>query len=291
MIYITEMTNRMLLEDRIDHLRDTFMDKLFDKWKSNQPNPERMENVPKQGMFNNIVKVDPTPQKKFVQWLIKLYLNDGVRAEDLYKATEYIQLFVDNQRSLPQDKRNIHAYGSLQELAEVVLPFKENPNQSNRQQEKALAVEMHTDDNSEVIYNSPTMKVVIPKTEAASCYFGRNTEWCTAATSSNNMFKHYNNSGTLYIIIVKDENKRIQIHIGNGDVAEEAVELEIRDENDNTMDISEVHELYPEISRGLGEERLAMIYDLQDSINDRDYNYGIDEWDEDEDEWDDELED
>ena len=54
--------------------------------------------------------------------------------------------------------------------------------------------------------------VIIPHTQEASCYYGKNTQWCTAATDSYNMFNHYNNQGPLFINIRKTDGKKFQFH-------------------------------------------------------------------------------
>ena len=247
--YITES---ILLEDRLDHLKQTFGQKILVKYLQDEGEDIANPYIDKEALlsksFGMIVQADPNPQKKFTQWLIKLYLSGAMSLEELPKATELLQLFMANQRSIPADKKQIMAYKSLQELAEVVQQYEGKvPELSQREKDRKIGMEMHSDEHSETIYNSPTMKVVIPKTEAASCYFGKNTEWCTAATTSNNMFHQYNEKGKLYIIIMKKENERFQFHFES---------RSFMDENDYPIDADEVFEKYPEIKKAFTSEQL-----------------------------------
>ena len=57
-------------------------------------------NIP-QDVFQQIISADPTyntekPDKmgKYGKWLLALYLKGNLKMEDLYKATQYIQMFI-----------------------------------------------------------------------------------------------------------------------------------------------------------------------------------------------------
>ena len=54
--------------------------------------------------------------------------------------------------------------------------------------------------------------IIVPHTEEASCYYGKGTQWCTAANNGNNMFEYYNDNGNLYININKLTHEKYQFH-------------------------------------------------------------------------------
>jgi hypothetical protein len=62
-----------------------------------------------------------------------------------------------------------------------------------------------------LVIDNSAVRVVIPRTETAAQYFGRNTRWCTSAKTSN-QFASYNRQGPLYIILFKKNNVRWQWH-------------------------------------------------------------------------------
>ena len=49
-------------------------------------------------------------------------------------------------------------------------------------------------------------KSSFPKTQAAACYLGQGTRWCTAATKAYNVFDDYNENGPLLVIIPAKPN-------------------------------------------------------------------------------------
>jgi hypothetical protein len=53
----------------------------------------------------------------------------------------------------------------------------------------------------EEVYKDSTVRVIQPLNEAASCFWGKGTRWCTAATSGNNYFDTYNRDGPIYILL------------------------------------------------------------------------------------------
>jgi hypothetical protein len=54
--------------------------------------------------------------------------------------------------------------------------------------------------NTDRLIDTPNFKVIVPRTEEASCLYGAGTKWCTAG-KKNNQFKNYAAKGDLYIIM------------------------------------------------------------------------------------------
>lgn len=75
--------------------------------------------------------------------------------------------------------------------------------QTNRQTKKAKKKD------SIVVYEDDEKMVVIPLSKDASCYYGRNSKWCTAATQSDNHFEDYFfiNEIVLFYILFKNGDK------------------------------------------------------------------------------------
>ena len=93
--------------------------------------------------------------------------------------------------------------------------------------------------------NSPEYSILVPLTKEASCYFGINTEWCTAATSSDNAFESYNRDGPLYIILEKKTNTRWQYHYESG---------QFQDENDNSINVEKFSKHHYMVAKALVED-------------------------------------
>lgn len=180
-----------------------------------------------QDIFNQIISADPTynsnkPDKmgKYGKWLLQLYINRRLKIEDLYKATNYLKCFIDYYNVI-QDK-DINKIKSLQELYDVVRPYLDGNAATSKSDEVRKIKE-----GAEKVYEDERWLVIVPHTKEASCYYGKGTQWCTAADRSNNMFDQYNDDGPLYINIDKLNNRKYQFHFETNS---------FMDENDNEID-------------------------------------------------------
>lgn len=66
------------------------------------------------------------------------------------------------------------------------------------------------------IIDNEMMTVVIPLSEASSCYYGRQTKWCSSATESDNAFYTYflNNVTLIYVLI---GNRKLAVKVDMND--------------------------------------------------------------------------
>ena len=165
------------------------------------------------GIFNKIVSSDPTwredkPNKmgKFGKWLLKLWVNKKLMLEDLYKATEYLSYFVKYNNRI--DVKDINKYHSLLELYNIVKVFMDNPDVATSNSDEVRRIK----EGADKVFENGEWLVIVPHTKEASCYYGKGTQWCTAAEQSHNMFDHYNNQGNLYINIRKSDGEKFQFH-------------------------------------------------------------------------------
>ena len=173
-------------------------------------------NIP-QDIFQEIISDDPTynaekPNKmgKYGKWLLGIYLKGNLKTEDLYKATQYLQTFIKFNGKIEQ--KDIMKYKSLQELYSVVEPFISNPGQAATKSEEVRKIK----EGAEKVYEDEKWMVIVPHTQEASCYYGKGTQWCTAADNSYNYFDHYNKKGLLYINILKGTDTKYQFHFETG---------------------------------------------------------------------------
>ena len=169
-------------------------------------------NIP-QDIFQQIISADPTyniekPNKmgKYGKWLLALYQKQNLKIEDLYKAKDYLSTFIKFNAKLQE--RDIMKYHSLQELFTSIEPFIQNPQQAATKSEEIRNIK----EGAEKVYEDNKWLVVVPHTKEASCYYGKGTQWCTAADHSDNMFDTYNKHGFLYINILKGTNTKYQFH-------------------------------------------------------------------------------
>lgn len=160
-------------------------------------------------VFNQIVSSDPTYREgkmgKYGKWLLSLYKSNNLKLEDLYKATNYLKCFVDYYNVI--QNKDINKIKSLQELYDTVRPYLDG-NLATSKSDYARRIK----EGAEKVYEDDGWLIVVPHTKEASCYYGKGTQWCTAADKGNNMFDRYNDEGLLYINIDKSSGDKYQFH-------------------------------------------------------------------------------
>ena len=165
-------------------------------------------NIPEEE-FRQIVSADPTSGEdkmgKYSKWLLALYTSENLKLEDLYKATQYLTTFHKYKQKL--DKKDIGQYKSLPELYQAIQPYEDNTQAASHKEEIRQIKK-----NAEKVYEDEEWLVIVPKTKEAAIEYGKGTQWCTAATTSDNMFDSYNSEGPLYININKKSGEKFQFH-------------------------------------------------------------------------------
>jgi len=182
---------------------------------------------------------------ELVFWILHRYLNKapngqyGInRWEDISsRLIPTLDKFtkLKNKKKFPPEHRDINRFKSLGQLEDLMDQYPDEELASQKEQASAQEKQYYDSGQAQLIYNDPTIKVVVPKTREASCYFGTNTRWCTAA-KQNNMFGRYNNHGPLYIVLIKPENARYQFHWESN---------QFMDERDQLMNPKQLADKYP----------------------------------------------
>ncbi|PCJ96768.1 MAG: hypothetical protein COA52_00755 [Hyphomicrobiales bacterium] len=149
---------------------------------------------------------DPTPNKQYALWILRTYLNKGINLfEDFSRTGNALEIFHKHKTKMP--KKDINQIKSLSELENMVEAFSDT---LSGKEEKAVLSDKIKKETT-FVYQSGKDVILIPKTEAASCFWGKGTKWCTAATKGKNEFQRYDDQGTLYIII--KGGKKYQFHM------------------------------------------------------------------------------
>ena len=176
--------------------------------------------------FNNLVdhvsSNDPSGNNKYLDWFFKNWLlnfefnvsvsNGPVDPEGLLMM---VKLFHENlqrinTQSLPLGRLSMEDNKTIEKI-------KNNPKDINNYTISSLGgVTSHFSElarkkeeekkakkDIDVVYEDQHLMVVHPKTRESSCKYGATTQWCTAATQSDNVFDSYSKKGNLYYHIWK----------------------------------------------------------------------------------------
>lgn len=160
---------------------------------------------------------DPTPNNQYTPWIAREYVKGNIKAlEDLARIKVALELY--------HNYKNKAAFKELFKTA----PHVKDIGKLTASQLEDLAHVIDTDlvpqdiakdkskGDAELIYDDATVRVIHPKDQAAACYYGQGTRWCTAATRGENYFDRYNEEGPLYIIIPKKPEypgEKYQLHV------------------------------------------------------------------------------
>ena len=156
-------------------------------------------------IIETLASFDPTEKKGYTQYIVKWYLNDNVHAfpsieDGLSTLKESLYYFQKMKARLPEDYRDIAQYTSAKNFMASVQHFRD---------EYGKKEELPKGEYKK-IYESEFGTAYWPMDQEAACYLGQGTQWCTAATYSDNYFDHYNEVGGLIIINLNKEVKLVR---------------------------------------------------------------------------------
>jgi hypothetical protein len=187
---------------------------------------------------------DPSPNKQYTEWIIRRYIDGGIRyLEDVDSTVaEGLAIYheLKTRRMIPpelMDIGKVKGKDMVRFYRAVYSIYRELPDQVERAK-----------GNAEEFYNDADIRIVVPADKEAACYYGQGTQWCTASTKSTNYFDHYNSQGPLYIIIPKKpehEGEKYQLHFGTDFYA---------NENDSGVPLKKLINRWPQLHKVFYEE-------------------------------------
>jgi hypothetical protein len=205
--------------------------------------------------MNELEQYDPTPNKKYVPWMLQQYLKNNVkRLEDMTGVNEILEKYdkVKKLRGFPQNAKNLTAlnYDTLRTLVREFDPDDPSGYSQNMGDYDIIYgdIDIRTDEYG-LLHATPSTDVVVihPKDKAAGIYFGRVfggfAEWCTAyVPPRTNMFDYYNQQGPMYVIVPKVpryEDEKYQVHDASHQFA---------DKNDHAVNLATLFlERFPQL--------------------------------------------
>lgn len=186
---------------KIDKAHDKVLNQPVHVWEKEHPNVTIACAI---DILDFIKMADPTPNLQYLQWITKRYTERDFGCEDLERVKDELEMF---ERFKPRFRRDnvqldINKYKSAAEVFTLLQQYKQQNEAPSKKEEVRREEDRYFIENkAELFYRGETLKVIIPKTQQASCFFGKGTRWCTAASQSYNAFHSYNNDGPLYVIM------------------------------------------------------------------------------------------
>jgi hypothetical protein len=162
-------------------------------------------------LLDKLLKADPDPRGKNCIWIIDQFKNRQFLLEDVSRVNKDISEYLKENKKLPDSysilKQNLSKPKNKEEIEKLLIKQKEG--------------------DIQILYRGPLGLLLIPNTIEASCKYGANTRWCTAAIESENFFEDYAANGPLYIWIDKETGKKFQFHFED---------RQFKNENDDNLE-------------------------------------------------------
>lgn len=166
-----------------------------------------------------LVQGDPTENRgKFLTWIVRMYITNQFKIEDLEDIKEKIKNFVLIKNQLPIDKRDINQYSDFRAFYEVMDQYKGKIDKKQIIKGELTFKDLVEGFDYLITISEKNFTIVQILTHKAACFFGRqNGEelWCTAKKSP----LHWENTirlGNLYVILTKEPKTgkeiRFQFH-------------------------------------------------------------------------------
>lgn len=187
-----------LIEDRIEYLTNRYKD-------INARHDTYAAYKKSEDIIKFWINVDPTPNKKYLDWLLRQYSRQDYRQEDVQRVYDALNGFEKYKQRIPQ--KDILRYEHLSDLEDAIDKVKG----LKREEIKNTAHE-----GAVKIFDKGGVTIYHEKTVAAARFYGEGTRWCT---KSKDMFEYYNKKGPLYVVFAKDHDgnlKKYQFHFESG---------------------------------------------------------------------------
>lgn len=198
-------------------------------------------------LFSWFGDIDPTDNKKYVEWLIRGILSKKTTWEKLY-TTDTLDLltkFEKIKKAVPGTDINRMSLDDLEIFVE------ENEDATSSRQLKSserrkIEKEFYYTKQAILLHSSDKFKVVVPLTHKASCFFGEGTKWCTTSRNNPSTFDEYSETGRLYVVLDRAKKSLFQLHFP---------EKEFRNATNETINIVEFLSDKPELVKVLSGDR------------------------------------
>ena len=199
---------QLLIESRIDFLRDKYLP-IFMQFYKNNFSEEFIKDI----IIDPVFDIDPTNNKIYAQWIFNnlkeqthAFLKQFLR-EDAYKWKEYLTIYHKVKNGLSLEQRDINKL-NLNDLKDIALQYKEKEDEVGTKNEVLDKKYKINENNEYLVY---MFKTATKQDFQFYQLVSTNTEWCTRPDYDT--FKEYIDKSPLFIFINKNNREhKYQFH-------------------------------------------------------------------------------
>lgn len=226
--------------------------------------------------IDRMFSIDPTSQGKYAKWIgdyleLSLQFKDYDNIENMirkiiipfeknYKRIddEIIYFFkekllrdvypLEGKRlkdfeKIKKNPKDINAYSKPYYILVMLLVLSENKARSEKERMAKKDVDK--------VFDSSDFLVVRPLSYEASCYYGKQTKWCTASRDTSSNYEKYSKNGVLYYFINKKRpNEKVALYMEKDG---KRLNKYVYDSFDNEKGIHYLYDEFPELSSVINE--------------------------------------
>lgn len=149
--------------------------------------------------FERFVKGDKTPTKKYLEYLVKSWVN---RKENGFPNT------IDSLISLVRKFDDVLPYIENKDIySKNYVKYSNLKFTIEKAEEDRIEKTFNKGEHISVLTENENHILVIPKTHVGSLKYGAKTKWCTASKNDLRIFNNYSNNGLLVYILDKKNSK------------------------------------------------------------------------------------
>lgn len=153
--------------------------------------------------FEELLKIDPTPTKKYIDKLCAWYL-EGISVEELSNSLDYYVSLI-NMKKVGSSYSDINAFPNYTKFSEFLKSFGEERLVSNTSSKKSITK------NVDVVFEDSKFTIIRPKTIEEERIYGFGTNWCIS--KEDKWEEHYViNKTEFYIVINKELPEYSSLH-------------------------------------------------------------------------------
>jgi hypothetical protein len=203
----------VLIESKVEYVTRTLGDKILDKLMTKDNSYTGKALASKEPSAEQLVakmaEADPTPNRKFLQWIANAYIKGSETWEDLGRMRNALSAFMTKQREMPNP--DILSYTTLPDLEKTIASV-----EKDAADEKNLPYNFKHEE-AELVETLPKGNIYQIMSVKAARHYGTETVWCTNAREP---CESYLSRGKLYIFMAKN-GRKIQMHFESKQVMDE----------------------------------------------------------------------
>ena len=158
--------------------------------------------------FNQLVNISKSVNEnkpyKYLDWLVKIYIENASAPDIFEKLREYISSFdyYVNKGIIKNKETDIYHYKTLQELINKIKGVRCTLSKREIRKKKTYGEGLIEGRDFKKVYEDNKYRIITPLTYEASCFFGKNTKWCVSMHNEPMHWKSYTELGIKFYFVI-----------------------------------------------------------------------------------------